>query len=178
MSFYKQLAKKKSAIINKWFEVVIATYPPETAKFLRSQTDPFSNPVGQTTLHGLQTLFDLLTEPLDHARALGALDPIVRIRAIQDFTASRATAFVFDLKTVVRHAIPAVEDDRRSMQDRGDFDRRVDELGLIAFDIYMKCREKIYELKANEMRERTYRAFARAGLVKEPADEPDDSGNQ
>jgi hypothetical protein len=41
-------------------------------------------------------------------------------------------------------------------------------LGLLAFDIYMQCREKIYELKANEMKERTFKAFARAGLVKEP----------
>jgi hypothetical protein len=38
----------------------------------------------------------------------------------------------------------------------------------------MQCREKIYELKANEMKNRTFRAFERAGLVSEiPADTPD-----
>jgi hypothetical protein len=29
----------------------------------------------------------------------------------------------------------------------------------------MACREKIYELKANEARDRTFRAFERAGLI-------------
>jgi hypothetical protein len=38
----------------------------------------------------------------------------------------------------------------------------------------MQCREKIYELKANEMKNRTFRAFERAGLVSEmPEVEPD-----
>jgi hypothetical protein len=33
----------------------------------------------------------------------------------------------------------------------------------------MECREKIYELKANEEKDKIYKAFKRAGLVK---DEP------
>lgn len=175
MSFYKQLAKKKTPIVNKWFEAVIATYPRETERFLRSQKDPFNNPVGQTTLQGLQTLFDLLCEKeLNRAKAADAIDPIVRIRAIQDFTPSRATGFVFDLKWVVRDVLSTADADRRTMLDQDALDRRIDQLGLLAFDIYMKCREKIYELKANEMRNRTYRAFARAGLVKESLDDPEE----
>ena len=175
MSFNQQLVKKKKTIVTKWFEAVIATYPPETTKFLRSQTDPFSNPVGQATLNGLQILFDVLFEKeLDRAKAENAIDPIVRIRAIQDFTPSRATVFVFDLKGVIRHVLPIADTDHQARVDQDALDRRIDELGLLAFDIYMKCREKIYELKANEMKNRTYKAFARAGLVKEPLDGPNE----
>jgi hypothetical protein len=173
MSFYKQLAKKKTTLINKWFEAVIATYPRETEKFLRSQKDPFNNPVGQATLQGLHALFDLVCEKNpDMAKAEDAIDPIVRIRAIQDFTPSRATGFVFDLKGIIRDVIPTADTDHRTRVDLDVLDRRIDQLGLLAFDIYMKCREKIYELKANEMKNRTYKAFARAGLVKEPLDDP------
>jgi hypothetical protein len=53
------------------------------------------------------------------------------------------------------------------------FESRIDELVLIAFNLYTQCREKIYELKANEMKNRTFRAFERAGLVSEiPEVEP------
>jgi hypothetical protein len=31
----------------------------------------------------------------------------------------------------------------------------------------MKCREKIYQIKANEEKNRTFSAFERAGLIKE-----------
>jgi putative component of toxin-antitoxin plasmid stabilization module len=46
-----------------------------------------------------------------------------------------------------------------------EIEARIDRLGLAAFDQYMACREKIYELKANEARDRTFRAFERAGLI-------------
>jgi hypothetical protein len=53
-------------------------------------------------------------------------------------------------------------------------DTRIDSLALIGFDIFMQCREKIYDLKTNTERSKIYTAFARAGLIKEiAADEPD-----
>jgi myo-inositol catabolism protein IolC len=42
---------------------------------------------------------------------------------------------------------------------------KIDQLCLMAFDIYMQCREKIYQISANETRNRTFRAFERAGLI-------------
>jgi hypothetical protein len=52
MGLFKQLALKKNAVFDKWFARVIDTYPAETARFLRSQKDAFSNPVGQATVTG------------------------------------------------------------------------------------------------------------------------------
>jgi hypothetical protein len=45
------------------------------------------------------------------------------------------------------------------------FDSTIDDLALYAFDIYMKCREKIYELKANEAKNATFRLLQRAKLM-------------
>ena len=95
-------------------------------------------------------------------------DPIIRIRAIQDFSPSQAVGFMFDLKTIIRETVPVETKDGRNIEALHALDRRIDQLGLLAFDIYMQCREKILDLKANEMRARTYAAFSRAGLIKEP----------
>jgi len=167
MSLYDQLAQKKAAITKQWFDAVINTYSAETTRFLRSQKDPFANPVGQTTLQNLTELVNLLIDEDDLSRAQSLLDPIIRIRAIQDFTAARAVRFVFDLKGVIRSQLPQL-DDRESRAEMALLEQRVDELGLMAFDIYMRCREKIFDLKANDVRNRTFKAFARAGLIKEP----------
>ena len=40
---------------------------------------------------------------------------------------------------------------------------KIDDIVLIAFDIFMGCREKIYEIKANEERNKIYKAFATSG---------------
>jgi len=168
MALIEQLGLKKDLIVKKWFTQVIDTYPAETARFLRRQSDPFANPVGQSTLQGLRTLIDLLGAGFDVKRVQTALDPIIRIRAIQDFTPARATRFVFELKRIIRDEVP---ENQRSSEELQRMEHLIDEMALTAFDIYMQCREKINDLKANEMKSRTYKAFARAGLIKEPDDE-------
>jgi hypothetical protein len=50
---------------------------------------------------------------------------------------------------------------------------KIDEIVLIAFNLYVQCKEKVYELKANELKNRTLKAFERAGIISElPPDEP------
>ncbi|MBI5550504.1 MAG: RsbRD N-terminal domain-containing protein [Desulfobacterales bacterium] len=165
MSVMAQLVSRKEAIAGKWLARVIDTYPPETARFLRGQQDPFANPVGQATRHSLNTLVDMLLAELDEAAARTALDPVIRVRAIQAFTPAQAVGFVFDLKPILRESLgPAAQNSEESAL----LEDRIDRLALIAFDVYMQCREKIYELKANEMKNTTYKAFARAGLIKDP----------
>jgi hypothetical protein len=170
MDLVKQLTQKKSAIVQAWFEKVVNTYPIDTAQFLKNQSDPFANPVGQNSLQSLREMFDLALGGFDRKIAQPLIDPIIRIRAIQDFTPARAVRFIFDLKKIIRKMAAVDATDSQSQKTLQVLDERIDELGLLAFDIYMQCREKIYDLKANEMRDRTYNAFSRAGLIKEPDD--------
>ncbi len=168
MGLFKQLALKKDVVFDKWFARVIDTYPAETARFLRNQKNTFSNPVGQATVTGLKKAIDLLDDEWDTSAAGKAIDPIVRIRAVQNFTPSQAIRFVFDLKSLIRAVAPA---DRHASREMVIIEGRIDELALLAFDLYMSCREKIYDLTANETKKRTYSAFARAGLIKESGDD-------
>ena len=165
------LAQRKSAIIKKWFAMVIETYPPDTASFLKRQKDPFANPVGRTILQSLEPLFDELLGSMDYNTLVSLLDPIIRIRAIQNFSPSQAIGFVFYLKNAVRKNLTKEIDEKQFAAELLDFESKIDELSLIAFNLYMQCREKIYELKANEMKNRTFRAFERAGLVREPPED-------
>lgn len=165
MNLAKQLAPQKATIVKQWNKRVLACYPKETARFLDSQKDPFQNPVGQHSLQSLRSLIDLLGGDPDPMALCKALDPIIRIRAIQDFTPSRAVGFVFELKGLIRNLRPEIKMDADQWRY---LDRRIDEMALAAFDVFMECREKIFDLKADDIRERTYKAFARAGLVKDP----------
>ena len=166
MSLLKQLSKKKKTSIKKWFDKAVDSYPIDTAQFLKNQNDPFANPVGQTTLSSLEGLFDLIIGDFDTNAAEALVDPVIRIRSIQDFTPSKAVQFLFDLKDMIRELTP-IHHHSETLKEYDLIDRRIDIVGLLAFDVYMRCREKIADLKANEMRARTFSAFERAGLVKE-----------
>jgi len=168
MRLEELLAQKKTAIIDKWFDVVADTYPADTAGFIKRQKDPFANPVGGTTHKSLTVIMNELLGEMNHDKIYLFLDPIIRIRAVQDFTPSRATSFVFSLKKIIRNQLNKSDfNDHRILSELFEFDLKIDLIGLIAFDIYMKCREKIYQIKANEEKNRTFSAFERAGLIKE-----------
>ncbi len=171
MDLHAQLAQKKKAIVNRWFDRLMETYPADTAQFMRNQKDPFANPVGRNSYQSLIEIFDHIIDAFDRQTAQPLIDPIIRIRAIQNFSASDAVRFVFDLKSIVREAVSVDAGDRTAWQVLADLFARIDSLGLLSFDVYMQCREKIYDLKANEMRARTFSAFNRAGLIKEPDNE-------
>ncbi|MCP4347062.1 MAG: hypothetical protein GY795_16230 [Desulfobacterales bacterium] len=164
MNLKEFLNKRKNAIIKKWFEMVVDTYPADTSRFLKSQKDPFSNPVGATTMNGLEALFDELLNSMNHEKIISSLDPIIRIRAVQDFSPSKAAGFTFFLKTIIRENI---NKENHNYDELLSLESNIDEIGLIGFDIYMKCREKIFDIRANEHRNRFFSAFERAGLIKE-----------
>lgn len=168
------LNKKKTAIVKKWFDLVVNSYPADTAAFLKSQKDQFANPVGHTTKKGLEAVFDEVVSGMDRDTIISFLDPIIRIRAVQKFTPSQAVGFTLDLKKVIREKLKKELKSVRVYAGLAEIDVNIDKLCLIGFDIFVGCREAIYQLKVNTERDKIYSAFSRAGLVTElPGDGPE-----
>ena len=83
------------------------------------------------------------------------LDAIVRIRAVQEFSASQAVSFIFLLKQAVREAL-APELAGSALTDAIlAFESRIDAVAGRCFDLYMGAREK-YQIRANEIRRQTH----------------------
>jgi hypothetical protein len=178
MRINKLLAQRKTGIVKNWFTLAVETYPPDTASFLKKQKDPFANPVGKTISKGLEALFDELLREMDYENITSYLDPIIRIRAIQNFSPAQAISFIFLLKKAVRAHLKKEAPEEELFSELLLFESKIDQMAMIAFNLYMECKEKIYDLKANEMRNTTYKAFKRAGLVREmPVEEPDATPN-
>jgi hypothetical protein len=159
---FNLIVNQRTVIIEKWFDAAVRSYAPDSAAFIRSQQDPFANPVGSQMRKSLEALFGELTGGMDAVAVTRGLDPIVRMRAVQPMAPSQALAFVFALKTVLRDLLGKRPD---AVHALADIDARIDLVGLAAFDLYMDCRAQIMDLKANETRNRVFRAFEKAGLV-------------
>lgn len=167
------LLERKSAILSKWFKVLLETYPAETAKFFKVKKNSFSNPVGSTIFQGIESLLEeIIDDNMDSQRVTLFLDNIIRVRAIQDFSASQAVAFIFSIKDIIRDEIEAEGASSRDLPNQVLIDLRhleskIDGIALLSFDVYMKCREKLYEIKANEVKNMTYRLLQQAKLISE-----------
>jgi hypothetical protein len=171
MNLKQHLLEKKPAILKKWFDAIADTYPGDTAGFLKNKKAQFANPVGHNIAEGTAGLFDALLQGMLPDTVSAFLDGIIRIRAIQDFAPSEALSFIFHLKKVVRQELGSeVLKEQGIMDELAAFEAAIDDLALFSFDIYMKCRDKIYELKANEARNMTFRLLQKARLIDDNQD--------
>jgi len=160
----KQILKKnKGAIVKEWFRATIDTYPAQSAKILGKDSNRFDNPVGAATHETIEDVFDLILGDFNQEMLEKALDPVIRIRAVQAFSASEAVSFVFALKEIGEKIL----DDSVIRE----FDKLIDKIALASFNRLMKCKEDIFLLKATESKRRIHRAFERAGLVAELTEE-------
>ena len=160
VGFKQLLIQRKPSILQRWVDLIVATYPAHTSTLMRQERDPFSNPVGHTLTIETEALYEGLLRGDGADRLSGHLDKIVQIRSVQDFSPSRAVAVVPLLKEAVRKEIEQGGfDDSRLMVEWLEFDARIDQLSLLAFDLYAKNREKICEIRIDEMRKERDRAL-------------------
>jgi len=164
MVLKQALKKNKNVFVQRWFQATIDTYPAQSAKILGKKSNRFDNPVGAVTHETIEDVINLIiTEDFTQAMLEKALDPVIRIRAVQAFSAAEAVSFVFALKPI--------SDDLLDTSQLRAFDAVVDQIALAAFNTLMKCKEEIFLLKATESKRRIHRAFERAGLVAELTEE-------
>lgn len=175
MNLNALLSKKKAAILQGWFNLIVNTYPADASQFLKVPKNPFTNPVGHTILQGIEDILNGLLQETASEKLSLFLDNIIRIRAVQDFTASQAVIFIFFLKKAIREELETEIRENHLYEELLALESRIDALSLQSFDIFMKCREKIYDLKATELRDRTIRALKRANLISEVNGEESDT---
>lgn len=164
MSWVEAIDRNKQKIINQWFQAVVETYPEETAKFLKSQKNPFLNPVGAAIKEGLEGILNWIISGGQTGEVTPFLDRIIRVRAIQEFKPSDALKFIADLRWIVREVCSA-EAEIASVID--NLNALVDRLLMESFDVFSKCREDLYEVRLQEVKNRTFRLLQRAGIVYE-----------
>jgi hypothetical protein len=177
------LEKEKDAVLKRWLDLTLDTYPQQTKKFLVRDVNRFANPVGSSIRSGMEAIYDsLLKEDVGITPPfMEQLDKIIRIRAVQDFTPALAVGFVFLLKSAVREVAAKEIQDSRQFEELLTFESRIDKLALLSFNIYMQCRETIFEIRATEIRNRTSRILERAcqkyGMPSEWLDPEDKNDN-
>ena len=171
MNLEKLLTENKAKILKKWFNLIVESYPKESRGFFKREKDRFANPVGQTLLAEMESLFDELLKGSGDEKLTLHLDEIIKIRAVQDFMPSKALCFVLQLKDVLRGLLHEVKNANGLNTELAAFEKRIDDTALLAFDIYSKRVRKLYELRVNEINRQVSRLLVRANLVCEIPDE-------
>jgi|GEM_PF-362353 len=141
------LQRNKTEILESWRRRILETYPADSSHFLGGQKDQFLNPVGHAVRQGVEDLFEGLLGDASDEKLREVLDSIIRIRSVQDFGPAEAVGFIFLAKAAVREHLEAAVLEAGLEKQLWSFESRVDRLALLAFEVYMLCREKLFEIK-------------------------------
>ena len=128
----------RPAILKRWFDLILETYPADTAALMRKDKNQFTNPVGSTLSREIEVLFKELCEGSQNEKCQASLDSILKIRSVQDFSPSKAVGFVFLLKKAIGETLKSEICKESVMEEWLKFQSRIDDLALQAFDIYME----------------------------------------
>ncbi|NWF93043.1 MAG: RsbRD N-terminal domain-containing protein [Syntrophaceae bacterium] len=153
------LSKNEAAILKRWFDLILETYPADTASLMKKDKDPFTNPVGSTISREIEILFGKLCEGIQDEKCQSSLDSILKIRSVQDFPPSKAVGFIFLLKRAIGEMLRDEIAKAPAIEEWLKFQSRIDDLALQAFDVYMDCREKICDIRVKQARIEKEMAF-------------------
>jgi len=167
----KHLKNKQQKLVEKWVDAVLYSYPADSVKFFKNTKDSFANPVGNTIKRSIGLLFaQVIREKMDMETVAEAMDPIIRLRAVQEFTPGDAISFILTIKQLIRKEIGGYQQDKKIEAYLMIIEENVDKLILIAFNIYTKCREKIFLLRINQAKESVKKLLVKKGLLCEVPD--------
>jgi|SaaInl8_200m_RNA_FD_contig_121_29110_length_1437_multi_2_in_0_out_0_2 hypothetical protein len=156
MELVNWLAQNRNDIVGKWLNETMAAYPTESLAVFEKNKDQFTNPLPHIISENIGLLFDELLKGFDSNKIAPALDGIVKIKAVQEFTPSQAIGFIYDLKPVIRKKLAENFKEGEYLDELLTIESEIDKMALLSFDIYTKCREKLYEIRANEIRNQTH----------------------
>jgi hypothetical protein len=160
------LQEKRDVILESWFQAITETYPSETAKLLKNKKKGrFANPVGYTISDTIGPLFDALLEGTDPKQFSSTLDHMMRVRVVQEFSPSLAVSFIFQLKEIIRSELSHVIGESGLAGELASFEKRIDDLAMFSFDLYMQCKETLYELRVKEFKSRAHMLLKRANML-------------
>ena len=159
MNIEELLAANIDAVRQHWLKSIIDTYPPDSREFFASKKDRFQNPVGDALSQLVDSSLQALLKNESEQDFSEILTEFVKMRAVQEFSPSAAVGFILFLKDSVREILSNDLKSNNLTRELAEFGKRVDNILLTAFDIYTKAKEKMYEIRLDEMRRRSFTAF-------------------
>ena len=148
----KLLQERRDTIAQRWVECALEAYSEEASQLFDSQKDPFANPVGATLRTGTTGILEVLLDGGNQEALHQHLAEIIKVRAVQQFPASEAVGFVIRLKDITRAELAEAAGDPELAPEWAELDRQIDEIALVAFDVFVECREQVFELRMNEVK--------------------------
>jgi hypothetical protein len=151
LSLNQQLQEKKQSILAKWQHYVLNSDESHQMLIADKNKGRFSNPAAYVSGKNTDKIFDCLINVDENMDIITPLHDICRLRAVQDVKPSQALQFIPMLKQIIRDELSESQKSKFE-KEIWDLEKHIDKISLLAFDIYVECKNKINEIRIDEIK--------------------------
>ncbi len=155
MQLQQFLIENKENILSKWRDLLFGAYHPESLPFFKKQKDRFANPIGFCIKQGLADLYSMLSEDSEKETLSSTVIQFLKLRAVQVDSPADAVSFIFGLKQIVFDQCTK-EEFSPTLHEWREFEIRLDNIAITIFNQFMESRERLFQVKINELRSGNY----------------------
>jgi len=165
--------KHRAAIVQQWLDLATRDTRPQVARTPTGPRDQFDDPCGHLARACVEAMVDALDNGVNRCILDPPMEGFVKILALQERSPSEALAFVFSIRPVLRQELGL----EPTCPEWHELVARVDSIALVAFDIYMRCREKVYSARFNQIQRLHHVMVGRAGVLEGKKQEQEEFGS-
>jgi hypothetical protein len=156
---------KKDKILDDWLKHLMLHYDYNKLDYLEKEKDPFLNPVKYIFTSALESIFAYIFDGEELEAVYQNIEKLIKLLALNGPKASEALGpFVF-FKHYINALFMSSFSLEEKMEEYNEIMNIFDNLLLKIFDMYVQCREKIYEVRINEIKRMTFPLLERSGLI-------------
>jgi len=148
----RYIASHRDEILMALMEGLYEPYSPEAATSFRRKVDPFENPIGSTFGRSASIIADGMAAGMPPRAFRQTFDDMIRIRAVQGISPSEVMSFLFAVRKALAAGTAGSGDDSLQASDIAEINEWIDCAIALCMDIYMECRENIFNLKVMELK--------------------------
>lgn len=154
----------RAALTARLTEYIAKTYTslglavPQRSHRTARQPDDFANPASYLARSCVEAMVEALDNGPNTEQLTRSMDGFIKLLALQGWAPSHALKFVFAVKPLLREVLPF----EPHSPTWGLLDARVDEIALVAFDLYMLAREKVCESRTQQLKRLHFAMVERA----------------
>jgi hypothetical protein len=165
MTLKDLLAAKKEEILQRWLDRILEDYPPDTRSFFRETESLYSNPVGFTLRKGMEGIIDRILRPLSAEEARVILEPVMKVRAVENLSPSQRMKFILPLGVVLAEIMR--EEGRKDLwgHEWMELNSEISRLALLSRKLFSESREKVNQLRIKESEKKEGEVQARRAEV-------------
>ena len=152
------IARRQAAIAEGWLGLVGKTHLANWSGMPSRSRDDFADPAFCLMRKCIEAMVEALDSGVVQEKLAPSMEGFLKLLALQEFSPSQAIQFVFAVRPLLRRELSLEPNSPESLA----LDDRVDDIALIAMDIYSRCREKVYEARYNQLKKLHYVMVERA----------------